>query len=98
MEDRFRRITLLVLRVRDGWEDVWRSLVQLVLCTYMVWDARRLRLCASYFEGKQPQVSSTRVMTNVCACPVTRHNRSSSIASIFSHLAVAQPDAAAENF
>ena len=36
-------------RLRDRWEDVWRSLVQLVLGTYMVWDARRLRLCATHF-------------------------------------------------
>jgi Cytochrome P450 len=40
---------LLLLRVRDRWEDVWRSLVQLVLGTYMVWDARRLHLCRSHF-------------------------------------------------
>jgi hypothetical protein len=43
---------LLLLRLRDRWEDVWRSLVQLVLGTYMVWDARRLRLCAAYFEAQ----------------------------------------------
>jgi len=43
------RTRLVLLRVRDRWEDVWRSLVQLVLGTYMVWDARRLHLCRSYF-------------------------------------------------
>ncbi|WP_327580684.1 cytochrome P450 [Nonomuraea sp. NBC_00507] len=37
------------MRLRDRWEDVWRSLVQLVLGTYMVWDARRRRLCERYF-------------------------------------------------
>ncbi|GAA3562550.1 cytochrome P450 [Nonomuraea rosea] len=37
------------LRVRDRWEDVWRSLVQLVLGTYMVWHARRQRLCERHF-------------------------------------------------
>ncbi len=42
---------LVYLRFRDRWEDVWRSLVQLVLGTYMVWDARRLRLCETYFAG-----------------------------------------------
>ena len=42
------------LRLRDRWEDVWRSLVQLVLGTYMVWDAHRLRLCATYFERQEP--------------------------------------------
>ncbi|TQS27203.1 cytochrome P450 [Microbispora sp. KK1-11] len=48
---RGRRLTLLSMRLRDGWEDVWRSLVQLVLGTYMVWDARRLRLCERHFSG-----------------------------------------------
>ncbi|MFI7040825.1 cytochrome P450 [Microbispora rosea] len=46
-----RRLTLLSMRLKDGWEDVWRSLVQLVLGTYMVWDARRLRLCERHFSG-----------------------------------------------
>jgi hypothetical protein len=41
---------LLAMRLRDRWEDVGRSLVQLVLGTYMVADARRQQLCASYFE------------------------------------------------
>jgi hypothetical protein len=44
---------LTLLRVRDRWEDVWRSLVQLVLGTYMVWDARRLRLCQTYFAAQE---------------------------------------------
>lgn len=47
------RLTLLWLQ--DRWEDVWRSLTQLVLGTYMVWDAHRLRLCERYFEAKEPQ-------------------------------------------
>lgn len=46
-----RRLTLLSMRFADAWEDVWRSLVQLVLGTYMVWDARRLRLCERHFAG-----------------------------------------------
>jgi len=47
------RETLLVfLGVRDRWEEVGRSLVQLVLGTYMVWDARRQRLCERYFEAE----------------------------------------------
>ena len=41
---------LAAMRVRDRWEDVGRSLVQLVLGSYMVWDARRQRLCTRYFE------------------------------------------------
>ncbi|MFI6323688.1 cytochrome P450 [Nonomuraea sp. NPDC050556] len=40
---------LALMRYRDGVEDVWRSAVQLVLGTYMVWDARRKRLCARHF-------------------------------------------------
>jgi len=46
---------LALLRVRDRWEDVWRSLVQLVLGTYMVWDARRLRLCRTYFAAQEAE-------------------------------------------
>jgi hypothetical protein len=45
------RLLLAFMRVRDRWEDVWRSLVQLVLGTYMVWDARRLRLCERHFQA-----------------------------------------------
>lgn len=44
---------LALMRLRDRWEDVWRSLVQLVLGTYMVWDARRQRLCAGHFEREE---------------------------------------------
>jgi len=73
MDARFRRITLLLLRLRDRWEDVWRSLVQLVLGTYMVLDARRSRLCTSYFEGKPAPVDTATVTPKVCACPVTGH-------------------------
>ncbi|HYY81818.1 MAG TPA: cytochrome P450 [Actinomycetes bacterium] len=51
---RRRALTLGYLRLRDRWEDVWRSLVQLVLGTYMVWDARRLRLCERHFEASSP--------------------------------------------
>ena len=41
------------MRLRDRWEDVSRSLIQLVLGTYMVWEARRLRLCIRYFESAE---------------------------------------------
>ena len=51
---RLRVPALVFLRLRDRWEDVWRSLVQLALGTYMVWHARRLRLCSRYFEGSTP--------------------------------------------
>lgn len=49
-----RGARLFFLRLRDRWEDVWRSVVQLVLGTYMVWDARRQKLCQHYFEAQQP--------------------------------------------
>jgi hypothetical protein len=42
---------LAFMRLRDRWEDVSRSLTQLVLGSYMVWDARRLQLCRRYFDG-----------------------------------------------
>lgn len=47
-----RTALLLWLRIRDRWEDVWRSLVQLVLGTYMVWHANRLRLSDRFFDGR----------------------------------------------
>ncbi|MFH8592681.1 cytochrome P450 [Streptomyces rimosus] len=43
------------LRVRDRWEDVWRSCVQLVLGTWMVLDARRLRPAERYFATHDTQ-------------------------------------------
>ncbi|MBP2330230.1 hypothetical protein JOF56_010615 [Kibdelosporangium banguiense] len=46
---------LAFMRLRDRWEDVSRSLTQLVLGSYMVWDARRHQLCRRYFDG-QPAV------------------------------------------
>jgi len=54
-----RGARLFLLRLRDRWEDVWRSVVQLVLGTYMVWDARRQKLCQHYFEAQQPADSSS---------------------------------------
>jgi hypothetical protein len=42
---------LAFMRLRDRWEDVSRSLTQLVLGSYMVWDARRLQLCRRHFDG-----------------------------------------------
>jgi hypothetical protein len=39
------------IRRRDQWEDIGRSLVQLVLGTYMVLDARRQRLAERYFDN-----------------------------------------------
>jgi hypothetical protein len=67
---RSRRMVLLLMLVRDRWEDVWRSLVQLVLGTYMVWDARRLRLCATYFEEHADQASTAQRKITAESCPV----------------------------
>jgi hypothetical protein len=47
---RRRAAVLAFMRTRDRWEDLWRSLAQLVLGTYMVVDARRQRLAQQYFE------------------------------------------------
>jgi cytochrome P450 len=48
-DERPLRARLALLRLRDRWEDVRRSLVQLALGTFMVWDARRRRMAARYF-------------------------------------------------
>ena len=47
-------LRLVLLRVSDRWEGLGRSVVQLLLGSYMVWDARRQRLCQRYFAA-QPQ-------------------------------------------
>nr|MDT0661975.1 cytochrome P450 [Micromonospora sp. DSM 115978] len=44
------RLRLRAMRLRDRWADVGRCVRQLVFGTWMVVDARRKRLCASYFE------------------------------------------------
>ncbi|WP_431916276.1 cytochrome P450 [Micromonospora wenchangensis] len=44
------RLRLAAMRWRDRWADVGRSLRQLVLGAWMVVDARRQRLCTTYFE------------------------------------------------
>ena len=51
------RLLLLGMKVRDRWEDAYRSVAQLVFGTIMILDARRLRLCESYF--KNLEVSSS---------------------------------------
>jgi hypothetical protein len=43
-------VRLAAMRRADRWAEAGRSLRQLVLGTYMVVDARRQRLCATYFE------------------------------------------------
>jgi hypothetical protein len=44
-------VRLGLMRVSDFLADVPRGVTQLVLGTYMVWDARRKRLCQKYFEA-----------------------------------------------
>jgi len=44
------RLRLWAMTLQDRWADVWRSLVQLTLGSWMVFDARRQRLCTNYFE------------------------------------------------
>ncbi|WP_155057515.1 cytochrome P450 [Streptomyces blattellae] len=46
-----RRTRLAVMRLADRWASVPRSLTQLVLGSYMVWDARRQGLCRTYFAA-----------------------------------------------
>jgi hypothetical protein len=46
------RARLFGMRLRDRWEEVGRSFVQLVLGSYMVWEARRLRLCERHFAAR----------------------------------------------
>jgi hypothetical protein len=53
VDARLRLAMLVFIRVRDRVEDVCRSVVQLLLGTYMVWDARRLRLCERYFAVRE---------------------------------------------
>jgi hypothetical protein len=44
------RLRLAAMRWRDRWADVGRSVRQLVFGAWMVVDARRQRLCTTYFE------------------------------------------------
>jgi hypothetical protein len=48
-----RRAPLAYLWFRDRWEDLTRSVVQLILGAYMVRDARRQRLCQRHFEAQE---------------------------------------------
>lgn len=70
--DRPRRLAaeLTVMRFRDRWDDLWRSLVQLVLGTYMVVDARRQRLAQRYFEQEaQPMTGNRGATAAQTHCP-----------------------------
>jgi hypothetical protein len=52
------------MRLADRWAAVPRSVTQLVLGSYMVWDARRQGLCRNYFAalsgGPAPSVTAGR--------------------------------------
>ena len=68
---RIKRAALVFMRLRDRWEDCWRSIVQLMLGTYMVWDARQLRLCQRYFETQGSNDGPRRDATPR-SCPIKR--------------------------
>lgn len=57
---------LALMKLGDRWEDVARSVAQLVLGTVMVWDARRLALCRTYFAEHPEHLP---VMTNRDSTP-----------------------------
>jgi hypothetical protein len=61
-EARRLRWRLAWMRTRDRWEDVSRSVVQLVLGTWMVLEARQLRLTQRYF-AMQTEPSDGRTTT-----------------------------------
>lgn len=68
--------------LQDRWEDVWRSLTQLVLGTDMVWDAHRLRLRERYFEvsaslGREERAASVRELRNKDARPAVLVHKTS---------------------
>ena len=69
---RRENVMLLGMRICDRWEDVGRSLVQLIFGTYMVWDARRQRLCQRYFETQdQSGGNESGRLGPRAACPIT---------------------------
>ena len=74
-DPRLRRALVLFMHIRDRWEDVWRSVVQLILGTYMVWDARRLRLCERYFEAQGSDNKTPNVGSRSGVCPIAVHAR-----------------------
>lgn len=69
-DTRARDALLESMRAREPWEETGRSLVQLVLGTYMVLDARRLRLCQRYFEAQRHQPSANGAKAS--GCPFSR--------------------------
>jgi len=59
----FERLLLLAMKVRDRWEDAYRSVSQLVFGTIMILDARRLRLCESYFKNLEVSSSPAQAIS-----------------------------------
>jgi len=70
---RLREASLVFMRLRDRWEDVGRSIKQLILGTYMVWDSRRLRLCERYFEAHGSSELEDAVPAGACPYHVRSH-------------------------
>jgi hypothetical protein len=66
-EPHARERLLAAMRAREPWEDAGRSVLQLVLGTFMVLDARRLRLCQRYFEAGH---EATPPRAKPSGCPV----------------------------
>ncbi|WNG46023.1 cytochrome P450 [Archangium minus] len=67
-EPRLREELLASMSAREPWEEVGRSVLQLVLGTYMVLDAKRLRLCQRYFEAER-QASASTAGAKASRCP-----------------------------
>jgi hypothetical protein len=74
---RLVRALLLSMRIRDSCEDVARSVVQLALGTYMLWEARRLRLCQRYFEGPDSRGGAPTRNRAGGACPFSGRAKAS---------------------
>jgi hypothetical protein len=68
---RRRRAILRAMRLRDRWEDVSRSVIQLLFGSYMVWHARRLRLCERYFDVLGMDAASPDERGAASGCPMT---------------------------
>lgn len=57
-----RQARLAMMRLFDRWAAIPRSLVQLVLGSYMVWDARRQGLCRNHFALSRGSASSSSTL------------------------------------
>ena len=70
-----RGVKLLLMRLRDQWEDVSRSVVQLILGAYMVSEARRQKLCQRYFESTQCDGDNSSAPPRLHAEPESNHEQ-----------------------